>query len=323
MSRVLVTGGAGFIGSHVVEALLQGSNHVIVLDNFNDFYSSNIKKKNIEDIKNKFSKNCCLEIINVDIRNIDKENIPFVTQLEIDTIIHLAAMPGVFSSIQMPHLYHDVNVKGTLNILELAKSYHIPKVIFASSSSVYGINPNVPWKETESVEAPISPYAATKVSGELLGNVYAQLYGINFVALRLFTVYGPRQRPDLAIHKFFSKIMHQKPIEIYGDGESYRDYTFVNDIANGFIAALNADIKGCEAINLGNESPIKLSCLLDLIEEVTGEKFVRLYKTPRAGDVPGTFASLEKARNLLNYKTFTDIQKGLEAQYQWMCRVRL
>nr|MBP8785781.1 NAD-dependent epimerase/dehydratase family protein [Synergistaceae bacterium] len=230
---VLVTGGAGFIGSHLTQALLSSDKRVIVVDNFNDFYSPSIKRQNIKAVLNAVSEKQAenLVLLEEDIRTLRLDQLK--EHESIDTVVHLAAMAGVRPSLINPVLYQDVNVVGTQALLELSRVLKVKKFIFASSSSVYGVNPNVPWSESEDVLEPISPYAASKVSGELQGRVYHHLYGMDFIALRFFTVYGPRQRPDLAIAKFIERAFKREAIDMYGDGTSARDYTFVDDIVNG------------------------------------------------------------------------------------------
>jgi UDP-glucuronate 4-epimerase len=312
IKRILVTGGAGFIGSHLCERLLiDKANDVICLDNFDDFYDPKVKMSNISSLigNNRF------KILPIDIRNgtLLEDSI----DMKIDIIIHLAAKAGVIPSIENPHLYTDVNIRGTENLLEFAKNKKISKFIFASSSSVYGVNSNIPWKEDENVTMPISPYAFTKVSSEVLGHVYNSLYCINFIALRFFTVYGPRQRPDLAIYKFFKSIYFDIPITIYGNGNTSRDYTFIDDAINGIINALSYDKTHYEIFNIGNSKTFTLQELVKLIEEVTEKNAIIIYKSEMLGDVPKTFANISKSRANLNYRPRTSLKEGLIEFNNW------
>ena len=312
MKKILVTGGAGFIGSHLTEKLLLEGYFVVVVDNFDPFYSSQIKQNNINGCIN----NENFRLVNADITNVEN----FEKSLEpysFDIIIHLAAKAGVRPSILDPLSYQNTNVGGTQNLLEFARKMKINKFIFASSSSVYGINPKIPWSESDNVLMPISPYASTKISGELLGHVYSHLYGINFIALRLFTVYGPRQRPDLAIYKFANNIQNGKPILLYGDGSTFRDYTYVDDIVSGIISSISYNNSDFEIFNLGNNSSVKLTDLINTIENVFHQKAVILKKPMQPGDVPGTFADISKAQKLLGYHPDTNLYSGLEKFRDW------
>lgn len=307
MKHILVTGGAGFIGSNLIGELLKNFK-VTAIDNFDDFYSRQQKELNLKPLLE--SKN--FRFIEGDIRNTkDLEK-----ALNIDVIIHLAAKAGVRPSIQNPILYQDVNVSGTQTLLEFAKNRDIKQFVFASSSSVYGINENVPWNEEEKL-LPISPYASTKLSGEMLGHVYSQLYGIRFLALRFFTVYGPGQRPDLAIHKFFKSILSDQPIPVYGDGSTSRDYTFVKDTVKGVIAAIDYDKSDFEIINLGNHKTVTLAELIEAIESTCGKKAVINRLSEQPGDVPRTYASISKAQELLGYNPSTGLKEGLDEFYKW------
>ncbi|MCL4153326.1 UNVERIFIED_CONTAM: hypothetical protein GTU68_005535, partial [Idotea baltica] len=309
-NRVLVTGGAGFIGSHLVDALLADQWKVTVLDNFDPFYDLSFKRRNIA----KSLKNPNYTFVEGSL--LDEE---LLSQLgEIDVIVHLAAKAGVRPSIQDPVAYQDTNVKGTQNLLEFAKDRGIVQFVFASSSSVYGVNPRVPWREDDYVLQPISPYASTKVSGELLGHVYSHLYGIRFVALRFFTVFGPRQRPDLAIHKFARKMLNGEEIPVFGDGTTRRDYTFVGDIVQGIRGAMAYEKSMFEVVNLGNSQTVSLSEMIETIEDVfeVKAKINRLPQQP--GDVPQTFADVSKATELFGYKPTTDFRSGIEAFKQWL-----
>jgi UDP-glucuronate 4-epimerase len=310
MDHVLITGGAGFIGSNLIQSLLNDrKTRVTCLDNFDDFYSRRFKEWNIRD----FLADKNFTLLEGDIR--DRASLQKIGT-DVNTIVHLAAKAGVRPSIKNPVLYQDVNVMGTQMLLELARERGIPQFVFASSSSVYGINTNVPWQEEEQL-LPISPYASTKLSGEMLGHVYSHLYSIRFLALRFFTVYGPSQRPDLAIHKFFRSILNDQPIPVFGDGSTSRDYTFVNDTVKGIIAAMHYEESAFEIINLGNNKTITLSVLIAAIEAICGKRAIIDRQPEQAGDVPHTFADITKAKRLLAYNPSTSLQEGLESFYKW------
>jgi len=315
--RILVTGGAGFIGSHLVDKLLAMNQKVICIDNFDPFYDPEIKKKNIE--HNLENKNFVLE--KEDIRN-EKKLEEIFKMYDIDKIIHLAARAGVRPSIRDPLLYENVNIKGTLNLLELCKKYQIKNFIFGSSSSVYGINSKVPFSEDDPISFPISPYATSKRSCELFCFTYSHLYNIPVTCLRFFTVYGPRQRPEMAIHKFTRLISQGKTIEMYGDGTSKRDYTYIDDIINGIISALNKKFD-FEVINLGNSEIVELRYLISLIEKNLGKKAKIKQLSEQPGDVPITYADITKAKKLLNYEPKVKIEEGIEKFVEWyrgMCK---
>ena len=309
MKSILITGGAGFIGSNLIKNLLPSSDFkIICFDNFDDFYSKEQKLLNIKQFHDADN----FSFIEGDIchpEDLDRLQ-------KVDVIIHLAAKAGVRSSIENADLYHNVNVFGTKNLLEFAKNRKVEQFIFASSGSVYGLNKHFPWNENES-PLPISPYSLTKLSGEMMGHVYSHLYKIRFISLRLFTVYGPGQRPDLAIHKFFNAILENKTITIFGNGTTQRDYTYVDDIVKGIISSIAYNKTLFEIINLGNHSTISL---LDLIKEIEEQclkkaKIVRLPEQP--GDVPNTFADISKARKLLGYNPSTQLHHGLKNFLNW------
>ena len=308
--NILVTGGAGFIGSHVVDQLCARGETVTVLDDFNDFYSPTIKHRNLDGVTGRAS------IIAADIRDVGKLSKIF-QQTHFNAVIHLAARTGIRPSLTQSRLYTDVNITGTQNLLELAREFGVKKIIFASSSSVYGINQRVPFREDDPLASPISPYAATKLAGEALAHVYHHLYQLNIVCLRFFTVYGPRQRPDLAIHKFTSAILAGQPIELFGTGATRRDYTHITDIVQGILAALDRPL-GFEIINLGDARTVELRELVALLEKLTG-RHADLRRLPeQPGDVPVTFADIEKARRLLDYRPQVAIEAGLTGFVEWL-----
>ena len=309
--NILITGAAGFIGSHLSEKLLSEGHLITAIDNFDTLYSSDVKRKNIEIALT--NKNYTFEELDINnIKDLESLNQRF------DTIVHLAAKAGVLFSIEEPLKYTQTNIVGTQNLLEFAKQRNIKKFIFASSSSVYGVNKNVPWSESDNVLKPISPYAASKVSGELIGQVYSSLYQIQFLALRFFTVYGPRQRPDLAIHKFTKLIANEQPIPLYGDGNSKRDYTYVDDIVNGIVSCLKYESSLYEIINLGNNSPVTLLELIQTIERVVGKKAIYNKLSVQMGDVPVTYANIDKAINILGYQPSVKLNDGISKFYEWL-----
>ena len=308
---VLVTGGVGFIGSNLTDKLLSEGNSVIVIDNFDDFYDRKIKENNL---KNALSYNN-FELFEGDIRDKDIHEKIF-SENEIEVVVHLAAKAGVRPSIKQPELYYDVNVNGTLNILEAMKKYGVKKLIFASSSSIYGNNKKVPFSEKDSVDFPISPYAATKKACELLNYTFHYLYGFDIYNLRFFTVYGPRQRPDLAIHKFTKLILEGKPIPVFGNGNTSRDYTYIDDIIKGIMSAIKK-VKGYEIINIGESQTITLSKLIAIIENTVGKKAIVNRLPMQPGDVEKTFADISKAKQLLGYNPKTNIEDGIKKFVEW------
>jgi len=308
--RILVTGGAGFIGSHLVEKLLAVGHEVVVLDDFNDFYDPRIKHANIAG----FAKD--VSVCHVDLRESDSVRAMFHRE-KVDAIAHLAARAGVRPSIQQPRLYYDTNVVGTLHLLEAARVTGVQRFIFASSSSVYGVSKAVPFSEDEHLIQTLSPYGATKVAGEFLCSTYSHLYQMRVVALRYFTVYGPRQRPDLAIHQFTRRIYAGQPIDQFGDGSTRRDYTYIDDIIQGTMAALDYSGPLYDVFNLGESHTIKLKDLISAIEHALGKQAKIRPLPEQPGDMPLTYADISKARKLLGYNPTTKLSEGLPKFIDW------
>jgi UDP-glucuronate 4-epimerase len=311
LKKILVTGGAGFIASHLCEALLAEGAELVVIDDFNDFYDPAIKEANLAGFRDRIT------LVKGDIRDVVLVDSLFAGP-PFDLVFHFAARAGVRPSIADPRLYASTNIDGTLNLLEGCRKSGVRHFVFASSSSVYGVNRKVPFAEDDLIQRTISPYAVTKLAGEQLCSNYSHLYGIRCLCLRFFTVYGPRQRPDLAISKFTHKILAGEPIEQYGDGSSARDYTFVADIISGVMAAGRYEASDFEIINLGGSAANTLSQLIADIEEILGEKATIHYLPDQAGDVPLTFADVSKARRLLGYAPGTQLKQGLEHYVKWV-----
>lgn len=316
MKHALVTGGAGFIGSHLVDSLLGDGWAVTVFDNFDPFYSAAIKEENVSPHLARRG----YRLVNGDVRDLEAMN--HAVGRPYDVIVHMAARVGVRASIGDPIGYQDVNVAGTQNLLEFARRWRVPQFVFASSSSVYGVNPNVPWREDDSVLLPISPYASTKVSGELLGHVYSYLYDMRFIALRFFTVFGPRQRPDLAIHKFARLIVERRPIQMFGDGSTRREYTYVEDIVQGVRRAMEYTATPYEVINLGNNHTISLRDMVAGLEQALHMTAIIEQHPEQPGDVPQTWANIDKARRLLGYEPRTSYDVGVGRFVEWMGALR-
>lgn len=309
--NVLVTGAAGFIGSHLCEKLIDCGHFVIGVDNFDDFYPLRFKILNIQNLK----ENKNFQFYQSDIR--DQETLVNIfSATNVDVVIHLAAKAGVRPSIESIAEYYDVNINGTINLLEAMKKFGISRMIFASSSSVYGNNEKVPFSETDRVDNPISPYASTKKSGELLCYVYYHLYQFDITCLRFFTVYGPRQRPDLAIHKFTKLIGEDKPIPFYGDGSTSRDYTYIEDIVEGIRCALER-LSGYNIYNLGESKIITLKYLVETISRTLGKSPILNTLPLQQGDVNRTFADISKAKSELGYNPKYDFETGIQRFIDW------
>jgi UDP-glucuronate 4-epimerase len=313
MKNVLVTGGAGFIGSHLVGRLLgEGGWRVHVVDDFNDFYDPALKRRNVAPHEGRAE----FRLHEADIR--DRTALERVfAGARFDCIVHLAARAGVRPSLSEPVLYAETNINGTLNLLELAHAHDVKQFVFGSSSSVYGENEKVPFAEDDPIFKPISPYAATKAAGELLCHTYSHLFGVRSVCLRFFTVYGARQRPDLAIHKFARLISAGRPIPVFGDGTTRRDYTFIEDIIAGVRAAMDYEASPYEVVNLGESRTVELSELIGLLERELGRTAVIDRRPTQPGDVPQTFADISKARRLLGYDPQTPIEEGIRRFVEW------
>lgn len=312
----LITGGAGFIGYHLAQALLRRSERVVVVDNFNTFYDPALKRKNVSDL-------CAqgkLEVHEADIldsallRQLFERHRP-------DAVVHLAAWAGVRPSLDRPALYSDVNVTGTVNVLELARDFGVGCLVFGSSSSVYGGNTKVPFSETDSVDRPVSPYAATKKAGELLCHTYAHNYGLPITCLRFFTVYGPRQRPEMAIHKFARLICEGRPVPVFGDGSSRRDYTYVDDIVSGVLGALERR-HAFSIFNLGESQTTTLLDLVRLLEEALGKKADLHFLPEQPGDMEITYADIRLARENLGYAPQVKIAEGIRRFAAWFLDAR-
>ena len=311
VQRALVTGGAGFIGSHLVDNLLADGWDVTVVDSFDPFYPAAVKRANIA----AHVRHPRWRLHEVDVADpLSLNALPGA----FDVIVHLAAKAGVRPSIADPLAYQRTNVAGTQAMLEFARARGIPQFVFASSSSVYGVNPRVPWSEDDHVLQPISPYASTKVSGELLGHVYSQLFGLRFLALRFFTVYGPRQRPDLAIHAFARRLVRGEAIPMFGDGSTSRDYTFVDDVIAGVRAAMSYTGSSYEVINLGNNRTVALREMIGTLEQTLGVTAAIERHPEQPGDVPHTWARIDKARALLGYQPTTSFENGVKTFCEWL-----
>jgi UDP-glucuronate 4-epimerase len=313
--KILVTGGAGFIGSNLVERLLLEGHEVSVFDEFNDFYNPEIKRANLSAVRDQ------IRVVVGDLRDADAVNRTFA-EVKPDTVVHLAARAGVRPSIEEPELYINCNVNGTFHVLDASKKHGVERFVFASSSSVYGVNEKVPFAETDLISRTISPYAATKLAGEQLCSNYAYLYGIRTVCLRFFTVYGPRQRPDLAISKFTRLIDEGKPIDRYGDGSTSRDYTYIDDIIQGLMGGIHYKDKDFDIFNLGGTETVTLNELIEAVEAALGKK-AKIHVMPeQPGDVPRTNADITKARKMLGYEPTTAVRDGVAKYVEWYRKMR-
>lgn len=310
--HIIVTGGAGFIGSSVVDALLKRGMKVTVVDNLDPFYDPEFKLRNIRPhLQNPFFRFCEIDV--TDRAALDRD-----LNDEYDAVIHLAAKVGVRESVINPAIYSKTNTGGMLNMLNFAKDRKIRQFVFASSSSVYGINPRVPWKEDTEIDSMISPYAVSKRAAELYGLTFSRLFDLRCVVLRLFTVYGPRQRPDLAVNKFVNEVLGGRAVRIFGKGDSERDYTYVTDVADAFISALSYQQSPFGIFNIGHSAPVTLLDLIRKIETTFGQKAIIEFTGMQTGDVPMTYADISKAQKLLSYEPRIDIDRGLELYKQWL-----
>ena len=308
----LVTGGAGFIGSHVCERLLHDGHRVWAFDDLNGFYDPQIKRHTLAQIQSLGKPFTFVHGDLCDTKAVDA----LFSSVNFDQVIHLAARAGVRPSLEQPALYQRVNVEGTVNILEAARKSGCKKITIASSSSVYGVNAKVPFSESDPIFSAVSPYAASKLACEALGHVYHHIYGLDVAMLRFFTVYGPRQRPDLAIHKFTKLIDAGKPIPVFGDGSTARDHTFITDILEGILACTRKEF-GFEIFNLGESQTVKLSELIALIESALGKKAIIDRQSLQPGDVPITFADISKAQRILGYQPRVKVEKGIPLFVEW------
>ena len=308
---ILVTGGAGFIGSHLCGRLMREGHRIVCLDNFDDFYDPDIKRRNIQEV----SREAQFELIAGDIRDTQLIARTFRSQT-FDVVVHLAARAGVRPSIDYPKLYEEVNVQGTVNLLDACREFGVKSFVLASSSSVYGGNSKVPFSEEDRAETPISPYGATKRAGELFCYTYHRLFGINITCLRYFTAYGPRQRPEMAIHKFTRLIEGNERVPMYGNGQSMRDYTYIDDIIDGTMGAIYGN-KGYEIYNLGESRTSRLSDLIRMLEEALGKKAIIEGLPEQRGDMPITYANIEKARRKLGYAPRVSMEEGIGQFVKW------
>ncbi len=314
--RVLITGGAGFIGSHLAEELLRRGERIFIVDNLDDYYDAALKRKNLEEIKLAGS----YELFPADIRDARSLREAFAAARP-NAVVHLAARPGVAPSLREPELYTSVNVLGTTNVFELSRQFAVEKIVFASSSSVYGKFDRVPFREDDAVAKPLSIYAATKLAGEALAFTYSSLYGLQTVCLRIFTAFGPRQRPDLAIRKFAGLIEDQKEIPVYGDGSMSRDYTYVTDVVDAIRQALDYQER-FEIFNAGNSRTIRLDELIAGLEIALGKKAMRKYLPAPPGEMPVTFADLTKSREKLGYRPAVPFEEGIRRFVNWLRKNR-
>jgi UDP-glucuronate 4-epimerase len=309
--KILVTGGAGFIGSHLVDALLAQGDEVVCVDNFNDYYSPERKRKNLE----KATASPSFHLYEVDVRDFEGLARVFAVE-EPQKVLHLAAMAGVRNSVREPLLYEEVNVRGTLNLLDVAARHGVANFVLASTSSVYGASKEIPFREDNTAILPLAPYPATKRACELLAHVYHNLHGLSCTALRFFTVYGPRGRPDMTPFLFTEAISHGEKITLFDEGRPQRDFTYIADIVEGVLAATDADF-GYEIINLGNSKPVRMSDFVEIIEELVGQKARVLSRPLPPSEPPLTYADVSKARRLLGYDPGTSIHEGMDQFVRW------
>lgn len=314
--RILITGGAGFIGYHVARRLLGLGHEIALVDNFNEFYDPALKRRNVEDLRAEGA----AALFEADILDVAALGGAF-ERTQPEAVIHLAAWAGVRPSIQKPALYAQVNVTGTVNVLELARRAGVQRFLFGSSSSVYGGSTRIPFREDDPVDRPISPYAATKRAGELLCHTYAQNFSMDITCLRFFTVYGPRQRPEMAIRKFARLILDGDEVPVFGDGRSRRDYTYVDDIVDGVVAALSP-LPGYEILNLGESRTVTLLELIALLEKALGRKARLRFLPEEPGDMAVTYADISRARQLLGYQPRTAIEEGIGKFVDWFLQAR-
>jgi len=312
MNNILVTGGAGFIGSHLVDRLLADGRRVTVVDNFNDFYDPAVKRANIASHLQRDH----FEVVEADITDLPAMNSLFARG-GFECVVHLAARAGVRPSLEDPLAYEQTNVRGTFALLEAARLNGVSQFVFGSSSSVYHVNSKVPFSEDDPIAAPISPYSATKIAAEAACHVYSHLYGLRIVCLRFFTVYGARQRPDLAMHKFARLLTRGLPIPVFGDGTTRRDYTYIDDIISGVEAAMNYDRSSYEVINLGESETVELRRLIELLERALDGKAIIDRQPLQPGDMPITYADVSKARRLLGYQPRTSLEVGIDRFVDW------
>jgi UDP-glucuronate 4-epimerase len=316
--NILVTGGAGFIGSNLTEELLAAGHHVWIFDDLNDFYIPARKERNLKELQATGKPVTMFRGTLTDQRAVDE----IFASAQFDQVIHLAARAGVRPSLEDPVLYQEVNVTGTVRLLEAARKRGVKKITIASSSSVYGLNSKSPFSESDPIFHPISPYAASKLACEALGHVYHHLYKMDIAMLRFFTVYGPRQRPDLAICKFVERISKGQPIPVFGDGSTSRDYTYVADTVAGIVACTKKEF-GYEVFNLGNSDAVKLSYLIELLEKAVGKKATIDRQPTQPGDVPFTCADISKAQRMLDYNPKVKIEEGIPRFVEWFTRCEL
>jgi UDP-glucuronate 4-epimerase len=308
--KILITGGAGFIGSNLAKKLIDRGDKVVMIDNFNDYYEVQLKKDRIK----KYLKGYDFKLYKGDIRDLKLLDKIFKTE-KLDKVMHLAAMAGVRSSLEDPLLYEDVNVRGTLNLLEMARKYKIKNFVYASSSSVYGTNSKVPFSETDSVDTPVSPYAATKKATELLAHVYSHIYGLKTTGLRYFTVYGPWGRPDMGVFKFIANIIQGKTIEVFNHGKMRRNFTYIDDIVSGTIAVIDANLP-CDVMNIGGDRDEALMDYIETVEKFAGKKAKKKMMPMQPGDVVSTVADIRKLKKL-GWKPTTRIESGVKSFVEW------